>query len=71
MKNYLELMKKSLLFALRVIIGCAFIKTGYDLANGSLPGLASFQSDPITPMFIILLGCYTLFSSILRLFRKQ
>jgi hypothetical protein len=71
MKGCLYFLKKWILFGLRMVVGCVILKTGYDLASGNLPGTASFSSDPITPVFIILLGCYTLLSSLLHVFTKH
>ncbi len=68
MKHYLHIIIKWVTVILQMTIGCVVIKTGYELACGDLPGGNSFSDDPITPIFIILLGCYFLFSSLFRRF---
>ncbi len=66
MKKRLHIIGQWIFLLLQMGIGCLVIKTGYDLAIGNLPGMNSFSTDPITPLFLLVLGCYFLFSGILR-----
>jgi hypothetical protein len=66
MRNYLYFLKKWLFISLRIGIGLVVIKTGYDLASGNIAGKNSFSSDPITPVFLILLGLYIVFISLIK-----
>ncbi len=66
MKNKLHIIGRWIFLLLQMGIGCLVIKTGYDLAIGNLPGMASFTTDPVTPLFLLVLGCNFLFSGILR-----
>lgn len=55
-----------ILVVLRLVVGLTVMKTGYDLAVGSLYADRSIETDPLTPLFIIVLGAYFAFSSLLR-----
>lgn len=55
-----------LVIGLRMVLGVVVMKTGYDLAAGKLHYGETFFNDPITPLFIIILGAYFTFSSLFR-----
>ncbi|MBM9515066.1 hypothetical protein [Desulfogranum marinum] len=53
-----------LVIGLRLALGLVVMKTGYDLAAGKLHYGQAFLDDPITPLFIIIVGAYFSFSSL-------
>jgi hypothetical protein len=55
-----------LVIGLRMVIGLVVMKTGYDLAAGKLHYGDTFLNDPITPLFLIIVGAYFCFSSLFR-----
>ncbi len=55
-----------LVIGLRMVLGLVVMKTGYDMAAGNLHYGETFVNDPITPLFIIILGAYFAFSSLFR-----
>ena len=55
-----------LLIILQMAVGAVVMKTGFDLGAGNLNPSVSMSTDPITPLFIILLGAYFCFSGVLR-----
>ena len=69
MKKNTSLIKRLgtwLVIGLRTVLGLVVMKTGYDLAAGNLHYGETFGNDPITPLFIIIVGAYFTFSSLLR-----
>lgn len=65
-QQYLKETTAWLVIILRMIIGAVVMKTGFDLAAGKLHGSVSMSTDPITPLFIIILGVYFCFSGLLK-----
>lgn len=63
---YLKQFFSYFIILLQMLLGAVVIKTGYDLAAGNLYQGSSMSSDPITPLFIIILGVYFCFSGLLR-----
>ncbi|WP_028585290.1 hypothetical protein [Desulfogranum mediterraneum] len=69
MNNHSSLIQRIglwLVIGLRMIVGLVVMKAGYDLAAGRLRYDISLENDPITPLFIILMGAYFCFSSLFR-----
>lgn len=65
-KRYIQEAMTWAVIILRMVIGAVVMKTGFDLAAGKIFGDVSMSSDPVTPLFIIILGVYFCFSGLLR-----
>lgn len=65
---YLKQIVSFFVIILQMVLGAVVIHTGYKLATGDLYPGSSMNSDPITPLFIIILGVYFCFAGLLRKF---
>ena len=64
-KIYAREMLDWLILLLRFCIGLAIMHTGWKLMRGDMYYGISLSDDPITPIFLLLVGAYCAFSGLL------